>query len=58
MFDLEVRIDGNLAMVWTPCRICLDGKVFSKAGNCITLHKEDGTWKIITIADTATKTVA
>ena len=55
MYNPEVRIAGNLEMVWTPCRIYVDGKLASEATNCVALHREDGEWKISTIADTATK---
>ena len=54
MHDPEVRIAGDLAMVWTPCRIYIDGKLASEAVNCMTLHREDGTWKISSISDVAT----
>ncbi len=58
MYNPEVRIAGDLAMVWTPCRIYVDGKLASEATNCIALHKEDGMWKISSIADAATKSLA
>ena len=54
MYNPEVRIAGNLAMVWTPCRIYVNGVLASEATNCITLHKEDEAWKISSIVDTAT----
>ncbi|KAH8802454.1 hypothetical protein F5884DRAFT_802086 [Xylogone sp. PMI_703] len=55
MYDPEVRIAGNLAMVWTRCHIYIDGKLASEATNCISLHKENEVWKISSISDTASK---
>jgi hypothetical protein len=58
MYDPEVRIAGDLAMVWTACRIYVNGQLASEATNCVTLHKEDEAWKISSIVDTATKRLA
>lgn len=55
MSDAEVRIGGDMASVWAPCGIAIDGKLVSEATNCIVLHKEDGNWKISSISDIATK---
>lgn len=58
MYDPMVKVaNGNLAMVWTPCKILVDGKLASEAVNCIVLHKEDGVWRMSSIADTATATI-
>ena len=58
MYDPMVKIaNGNLAMVWTPCNILVDGKLASQAVNGITLHKEDGAWRLSSIADSATATI-
>jgi hypothetical protein len=54
MCDAEVRIAGDMASVWAPCRITVDGKIVSEATNSIALHKEGGNWKISSISDTAT----
>jgi len=46
MWDPEVRIQGDLATVWTPYDFHLDGE-FSHCGiDAFDLMKIDGTWKI------------
>jgi hypothetical protein len=51
----EVRIDDNLATVWTPYEFYL-GTAFSHCGvNAFQLFKSDKGWKIIHIVDTRRK---
>jgi len=46
MWDAEVKIHGNLAMVWTPYDFHRDGE-FSHCGiDALDLIKVDGTWKV------------
>lgn len=51
VWDWEVRIDGNLAMLWTKYDILIDGE-FSHCGvDAFHLHKSSDGWKIFHLAD-------
>lgn len=51
----EIKVDGNMANVWTPYSFYFDGK-FSHCGvNSFQLLKEDGKWKIFYLVDTRRK---
>lgn len=51
-----VRVDGPLAIVWTPYRFYYEGK-FSHCGvNSFQLVRLDGNWKIQYLIDTRRKT--
>lgn len=42
----------ELAMIWTRCRILINGVLLSEAVNAISLHKEKGgQWKISSVSD-------
>ena len=50
-----IKVDGNLAIVWTPYRFVYNGK-FSHCGvNTFTLVNFNGEWKINYIIDTRRK---
>lgn len=49
--DPLVRIDGDLAMVWTPYEFLVDGKVKHCGTDLVHLVKMDGRWLIAGIAD-------
>ncbi len=50
-----IKIDGDLAIAWTPYRFIFNGN-FSHCGvNTFTLVKLDGVWKINYIIDTRRK---
>jgi hypothetical protein len=50
-----VKVDDDLAMVWTPYRFIFNGK-FSHCGvNSFTLVKLNGEWKINYVIDTRRK---
>ncbi|KAF2102456.1 hypothetical protein NA57DRAFT_71454 [Rhizodiscina lignyota] len=53
----DVRIDDDLAMVWTNFRILVDGQQTAKGSNIFCLHKmgEKG-WRISGVADRNTPT--
>ena len=52
IWDWEVRIDGNLAMLWTKYDILIDGD-FSHCGvDAFFLHRSSDGWKIFHLADT------
>lgn len=45
-----VEIDGDLAMVWAPYVFRLNGKVHHCGTNQISLVRENGAWKIASLA--------
>lgn len=50
-----IKVDGDLAIAWTPYRFIFNG-IFSHCGvNTFTLVKLDGVWKINYIIDTRRK---
>lgn len=52
VFAPEVRIDGNLAMVWTYYTLHI-GEQFSHCGiDAFMLYRLDSGWKIVSLADT------
>lgn len=50
--DPLVRIDNDLAMVWTPFEFLVDGKVDHCGTDLFNLVRSDGKWLIASIADT------
>jgi hypothetical protein len=55
IFDVEIRIDGDMASVWAPYQFYLDS-TFSHCGvNQFTLVRQDSTWKVLGIVDTRRK---
>ena len=51
-----VRIDNDLAVVWTPFDFLVDGKVDHCGTDLFNLVRVDGRWTIASVADTGTKT--
>jgi len=52
IYDLDVKVDGNMASIWAPYTFYLDGAVRHCGINSIELlHDGDG-WKITQISDT------
>ena len=52
---MDIKIDGNLASVWTPYEFYLDNN-FSHCGvNSFQLFNNNGNWEIIYIVDTRKK---
>lgn len=49
--DPLVRIDGDLAMVWTPYEFLIDGQVKHCGTDLVHLVRMDGRWLIAGIAD-------
>lgn len=45
----EVRIDGDLAVLWAPYKLYVDGECDHYGTNAVSLIKKDGKWKIATI---------
>lgn len=55
LHDVEVRVDGPLAMVWTYYDLFV-GEGFVHCGyDAFTLMKTQGEWKIVSVADTRRK---
>lgn len=53
-----VRVDHDLAMVWAPFDLLVDGKVDHCGTDLFNLVRVDGKWMIAGIADTGTKDCA
>ena len=51
-----VRIDNDLAVVWTPFDFLVDGKVDHCGTDLFNLVHVDERWIIASVADTSTKT--
>jgi hypothetical protein len=52
IYDVQMRIDGNLAQVWAPYTFYLDKKVSHCGVDALQLLKDSGGWKITQLADT------
>lgn len=52
---MDVKIDGELATVWTPYAFYYNGQLSHCGANAFTLVKMGGNWKIQTIIDTRRK---
>jgi hypothetical protein len=50
LFDPEIRVDGDIAMVWGRYTFMIDGKLHHCGVDHFGLVKEAGAWKIATIA--------
>ncbi|MEM0991522.1 MAG: nuclear transport factor 2 family protein [Bacteroidota bacterium] len=56
ILDYQVKVDDNLAVVWTPYEFYLNGN-FSHCGvNAFTLFKAETGWVITAITDTRRRT--
>ncbi len=55
LLDYVVKVDGNMANVWTPYEFYFNGN-FSHCGvNSFQLFHDNGAWKIIYLIDTRRK---
>lgn len=52
IYDVEARVDGNMASVWAPFTFYLDGAISHCGINSIELMRDATGWKITQIADT------
>ena len=52
IYDVEVRVDANMASVWAPFTFYLDGAISHCGINSIELMRDAEGWKITQIADT------
>jgi hypothetical protein len=51
--DPLVRIDNDLAVVWAPFDFLVDGKVEHCGTDLFNLVRQDGEWRIASVADTS-----
>lgn len=51
-FDETVRVDGDLAIAWTPYNIFIDGEFHHCGVDLFVLKRVDDAWKITTLEDT------
>lgn len=51
-FDEEVRVDGNLAMAWTPYNVFVDGAFQHCGVDVFVMTRSPEGWKILQLADT------
>jgi hypothetical protein len=56
--DPLVRIDNDLAVVWAPFDLLVDGKVDHCGTDLFDMVKVDGKWMIASVADTGRKDCA
>jgi hypothetical protein len=54
--DPLVRIDNDLAVVWAPFDLYVDGKVSHCGTDLFNLVRQDGQWLIASVADTSRTT--
>ena len=52
VYDVQVRIDGDIAQVWAPYTFYLDKQVRHCGVNAIDLLRDGEGWKVTQIADT------
>ena len=52
IYDVQVRVDGNMAQVWAPYTFYLDNKVRHCGVDAIELLRVDGAWRITQLSDT------
>jgi len=51
LLSYTIKIDGNLASVWTPYEFYLNGTFSHCGANSFQLFKKNGIWKIIYLVD-------
>jgi hypothetical protein len=52
IYNVQVRVDGNMAHLWTPYTFYLDNKVRHCGINSIELLKDATGWKVTQLSDT------
>jgi hypothetical protein len=55
LLSYDIKIDGQLAIAWTPYRFTIDGKLTHCGVDVFTLIKRSNVWSIIAITDTRRK---
>ncbi len=54
IFDVEIHVEGPLAVAWAPFTIAIDGEMRSCGVNQFTLVKHSDGWKVAYLIDTHT----
>ena len=54
IFDVEIHVEGPLAVAWAPFTIAIDGELKSCGVNQFTLVKHAQEWKVAYLIDTHT----
>lgn len=54
IFDVEIHVEGPLAVAWAPFTIAIDGELRSCGVNQFTLVKHGDDWKVAYLIDTHT----
>lgn len=54
IFDVEIHVEGPLAVAWAPFTIAIDGELRSCGVNQFTLVKHSDGWKVAYLIDTHT----
>jgi len=52
VYDVEAKVDGNMASVWAPYTFYLDGTISHCGINSIELLHDGAGWKVTQISDT------
>lgn len=52
IYDVEIRVDGDIASAWTPYTFYLDGRIRHCGVNSIELLRTARGWKITQLSDT------
>jgi hypothetical protein len=52
LYEVEVRVDGGMAVVWAPYTFYLDGQVRHCGVNVMDFLRANGSWKITQLTDT------
>lgn len=52
LHDVEIRVDGTLAMAWTPYTFYLDGRVRHCGVNAVMFLRTAAGWRITQLSDT------
>ena len=51
LLSYDIKVDGNLASVWTPYEFYYNGNFSHCGANSFQLYDDNGTWKIIYLVD-------
>jgi hypothetical protein len=55
LHSYDIKLDGDMAMAWTPYTFFVDDKISHCGVNVFMLAQRDDIWKIISICDTRRK---
>lgn len=51
LLSWDIKVDGNLASVWTPYEFYLNGNFSHCGANSFQLFNDNGSWKVIYLVD-------